>query len=129
MLNPDGVHNGHYRTDLRGINLNRVYGSPSLEIHPSIYAAKKLLLYAHTGRDEPLDKLAPASTRAAVPVSSKEVAVGCSSTPLRTASTSQPLVGQGSPMSDSNQSSSIHWLKSSIGGDSASSCGSSEPTH
>ena len=54
MLNPDGVFNGHYRTDIRGVNLNRVYASPSLEHHPSIYAAKKLLLYAHTGRDEPL---------------------------------------------------------------------------
>ncbi len=49
MLNPDGVVNGHYRTDTRGINLNRVYGSPSFDLHPPIYAARKLILYAHHG--------------------------------------------------------------------------------
>ena len=49
MLNPDGVVNGHYRTDTRGVNLNRVYGAPSLRNHPTIHAARKLVLYAHYG--------------------------------------------------------------------------------
>ena len=40
-----------YRTDTRGVNLNRVYGNPSLELNPTIYAARKLILYAHLGKD------------------------------------------------------------------------------
>lgn len=53
ILNPDGVFKGHYRTDPRGINLNRVYLSPSPKFHPSIYAARKLLIYYHSGVDPP----------------------------------------------------------------------------
>ena len=45
MLNPDGVANGHYRNDTRGVNLNRVYENPSKEHSPTIFAAKQLINY------------------------------------------------------------------------------------
>lgn len=48
MLNPDGVKRGHYRTDQRGVNLNRVYMDPDPLLHPSIFAAKSIILYHHT---------------------------------------------------------------------------------
>ncbi|XP_063978457.1 cytosolic carboxypeptidase-like protein 5 isoform X2 [Diachasmimorpha longicaudata] len=47
MLNPDGVARGHYRVDTRGVNLNRVYLSPSAVDHPTIFAAKCLISYYH----------------------------------------------------------------------------------
>ena len=47
MLNPDGVAHGHYRTDTRGVNLNRVYLNPDPQLHPSIFAAKSIMLHYH----------------------------------------------------------------------------------
>lgn len=43
LLNPDGVYNGHYRSDVMGHNLNRVYLTPKRETQPSIYAVRKLI--------------------------------------------------------------------------------------
>lgn len=43
FLNPDGVHNGCYRSDTFGHNLNRVYLLPKLDTQPSIYAVRKLI--------------------------------------------------------------------------------------
>ncbi|XP_055934608.1 cytosolic carboxypeptidase-like protein 5 [Argiope bruennichi] len=48
MLNPDGVLNGHYRADIQGLNLNRIYMVADFKHHPSIYAARTLLLHYHT---------------------------------------------------------------------------------
>lgn len=45
MLNPDGVARGHFRTNSRGLDLNRCYEQPCREEHESIWAVKQLLLH------------------------------------------------------------------------------------
>mmetsp|Transcript_16173 Transcript_16173/g.36748 ORF Transcript_16173/g.36748 Transcript_16173/m.36748 type:complete len:664 (+) Transcript_16173:262-2253(+) len=47
VLNPDGVAFGHHRLDMRGENLNRVYGKATLVHHPAIVAAEQACLCAH----------------------------------------------------------------------------------
>ena len=44
MLNPDGVSRGYYRFDTKGYNLNRFYMNPSKTEHPTIWAAKKVIV-------------------------------------------------------------------------------------
>ncbi|XP_052740659.1 cytosolic carboxypeptidase-like protein 5 isoform X2 [Bicyclus anynana] len=55
FLNPDGVARGHYRTDTRGVNLNRVYLNPSLTCHPTVYASRALIRYYHFGQEKEED--------------------------------------------------------------------------
>ena len=43
MLNPDGVIHGHYRTNILGKDLNRMWQDPRANITPTIYYLKKLI--------------------------------------------------------------------------------------
>lgn len=43
MLNPDGVINGNYRTNLAGIDLNRKWNNPGKILTPTISSTKKLI--------------------------------------------------------------------------------------
>eukprot|EP00357_Protocruzia_adherens_P000565 CAMPEP_0115022640 /NCGR_PEP_ID=MMETSP0216-20121206/31702_1 /TAXON_ID=223996 /ORGANISM="Protocruzia adherens, Strain Boccale" /LENGTH=1017 /DNA_ID=CAMNT_0002395425 /DNA_START=142 /DNA_END=3195 /DNA_ORIENTATION=- len=65
MLNPDGVSRGYYRSDTNGMNLNRYYQSPAIEVQPTIFAVKELLLYlkAEKGLQVYIDLHAHASKR------------------------------------------------------------------
>lgn len=44
MLNPDGVIHGNYRTNLAGIDLNRVWDAADRTLSPEIYELKKHIL-------------------------------------------------------------------------------------
>ena len=43
MFNPDGVINGNYRCNLAGVDLNRRWKEPLKSLHPTIFAAKRLI--------------------------------------------------------------------------------------
>lgn len=43
MLNPDGVINGNYRCNLAGVDLNRRWKDPNKNLHPTVFAAKKMI--------------------------------------------------------------------------------------
>eukprot|EP00039_Didymoeca_costata_P003363 m.67150 g.67150 ORF g.67150 m.67150 type:complete len:1070 (+) comp11865_c0_seq2:211-3420(+) len=43
MLNPDGVIVGNYRTGLAGVDLNRVYRTPSKELYPTVFHVKAMM--------------------------------------------------------------------------------------
>ena len=43
MMNPDGVVSGHFRADAYGTNLNRAYGAPHPNRHPSVFAVRLVL--------------------------------------------------------------------------------------
>lgn len=45
ILNPDGVARGHYRTNARGLNLNRYYDCPTQAEHEAVWATKTLLMH------------------------------------------------------------------------------------
>ena len=50
MLNPDGVINGNYRCSLAGCDLNRRWKTPHKNLHPTIYATKRLIKDLHDER-------------------------------------------------------------------------------
>ncbi|XP_064104893.1 cytosolic carboxypeptidase-like protein 5 [Macrobrachium nipponense] len=88
ILNPDGVVRGHYRTDQRGVNLNRVYVDPSPILHPTIYAARQIILYHHHGKVTPLTRDMPSaastteSVSAADTASSSDADMSCKGPPV-----------------------------------------------
>ncbi|CAK0908329.1 unnamed protein product [Prorocentrum cordatum] len=52
MLNPDGVARGHYRTNSRGLNLNRHYDAPVRAEHEAVWSVRRLLEYWAETRGE-----------------------------------------------------------------------------
>ena len=47
IINPDGVYRGNYRSDSKGVNLNRVYADPSPTLHPTVFAITSLVKQLH----------------------------------------------------------------------------------
>ena len=43
FLNPDGVINGHHRTNLAGLDLNRNWSEPNVEVVPPVWNLKQLI--------------------------------------------------------------------------------------
>lgn len=43
MMNPDGVINGNYRTNLSGHDLNRRWAHPRRYLHPTVWHCKELI--------------------------------------------------------------------------------------
>lgn len=43
MMNPDGVIYGNYRCGLAGVDLNRRWKNPNKNLHPTIFASKRLI--------------------------------------------------------------------------------------
>lgn len=52
-INPDGVANGHHRTNAKGFNLNRAWKNPAPEDTPSIYAFQQIV--KQWKQDRPID--------------------------------------------------------------------------
>lgn len=50
MINPDGVINGNYRTDLLGQDLNRRYSKATRGLQPTVFALKEMLRETHQKR-------------------------------------------------------------------------------
>ena len=97
------------RTDCRGVNLNRIYSKPSFTFHPPIYAARKLLRYAHFGQEVP-ESSAEEGTAAAPEAASGGTDRGdesekASATPVKSSNNSS---------STSSLSSTFRVLRSSL---------------
>ncbi|RHY33584.1 hypothetical protein DYB32_001518 [Aphanomyces invadans] len=50
MLNPDGVIHGNYRCSVVGVDLNRRWSKPCQNTHPTIYAAKQMIMSMRNAR-------------------------------------------------------------------------------
>ena len=47
MLNPDGVYDGHYRSDARGVNLNRTYLTATAAEQPGVFGVCAVVRQLH----------------------------------------------------------------------------------
>ncbi|RHY83675.1 hypothetical protein DYB35_001431 [Aphanomyces astaci] len=50
MLNPDGVIHGNYRCSVAGVDLNRRWSKPCQDSHPTIFAAKHMIMSMRNAR-------------------------------------------------------------------------------